>query len=87
MLLPYLETWRSRLEGSDSPLGSEGNRGTFDRQLLLELNDLSNFLEKIPGATDLASVKEELAQVLARGKPVGMGGGVKKCQSCGRDIP
>ena len=86
MLLPCLEIWRSQLEGSNSPLGEAETRGTFDKQLLLELNDLSNLLEHIRLATDLSDVQNDL-QVLIKGKPVGMGPTNKKCKSCGRNIP
>lgn len=87
MLLPHLEMWRSLLEGSHSPLGEAQTRGTFDKQLLMELNDLSNLLENIRFATDLSVVQHELFQVMTKGKAIGMGPTDKKCRSCGRNIP
>ncbi|MGF6124824.1 hypothetical protein QF019_000013 [Pseudomonas frederiksbergensis] len=87
MLLPHLELWRSQLEGSHSPLGEAENRGTFDKQLLRELNDLSNFLERIGFSSDLTVVQNDLYQLMTRGKPVGMGPTDKKCPSCGRSLP
>jgi len=87
MLLPALEIWRSQLQGSDSPLGDDEERGTFDRELLLELNDLSNFLEKVRYYPDLPSIQAELDRLLEKNKPVGMSPRSRKCQSCGRSIP
>lgn len=83
MLLPAIEAWRSKLQGSESPLSQDDE---FTRKLLVELNDLSNLLEKVAFSTDLPAIQDELSALMARHKPTGLTPSAK-CEKCGRPIP
>lgn len=86
MLPQALELWRSRLQSSELPFDSEGS-GYFESDMLAELNNVSEFLERIIIATDLEQVRAGLDQVLSRKKPGGLSTGGKTCSKCGRPIP
>jgi hypothetical protein len=84
MLLPAIESWRSKLQGSESPANKDD---PFTRELLIELNDLSNFLENLSLTDNLKFIQGELGRLLARRKPTGHVPPDRKCKECGRPIP
>jgi hypothetical protein len=59
MLPPTIEQWRSRMQGGD-PLHPTETLDPFFRDVLTELNDLSNVLERIAGANEIEVVQAGL---------------------------
>jgi hypothetical protein len=86
MLTPVLETWRSRMQGSDLPF-AQLKRDPFYSRLLVELNDISRFLESVSTAQNLSALRDELQHVLARHKPTGTASDPDVCARCGKKFP